>query len=61
MRAERLMESGEAARILGVSSVSVANFSDAGLLRVHALTTRGCRLFKRADVIALKKSRRGAR
>ncbi len=59
MKVEKLMEANDAARALGVSSQSVANYADAGVLPLAFLTMRGCRLFYKADVMRLARKRRG--
>jgi DNA-binding transcriptional MerR regulator len=52
-----LIETADAARILGLTPNSVRMYAKAGQLRPAVVTPRGARLFLRADVEALRRTR----
>jgi len=55
---QEFLMSGDVARILGLSHVSIARLVQAGLLPTAGETPTGYRLYRRADVERLRKERK---
>ncbi len=52
-----LLEVGDVARVINRSPAMVRALANAGRLRVAAITPRGTRLFRRADIEFLRRPR----